>query len=93
MYYVRIPTLKTNVNIVNGTTGPDGKFNVTVTFKVPKAPGGVHTVSGFVDTTNISWTTFTILPRIRVEPSVFPADYSDKVYVIGEGLDPQYYTG
>jgi len=45
MYYVWIPTLKYNVNIVNGTTGPDGKFNVTVTFKVPKAPGGVqHTL-------------------------------------------------
>jgi hypothetical protein len=54
MYYVRIPTLKYDVNIVNGTTGPDGKFNVTVTFKVPKAPGGVHTVSGVVDTTTIS---------------------------------------
>jgi len=82
--------LKYNVNIVNGTTGPDGKFNVTVTFKVPKAPGGRHVVSAIVDTTNVTYAYFTILPRIRLEPSIISANYGGLIRVIGEGLDPSY---
>jgi len=53
--------------LVNGTTGPDGKFNVTVTFKVPRTYGGVHTVTAKADTTVTATATFTVLPRIRVE--------------------------
>jgi len=81
-------TLKYNVNIVNGTTGPDGKFNVTVTFKVPRAPGGRHVVSAIVDETNVTWAYFTILPRIRLDPSTISADYGGLIKIIGEGLIP-----
>jgi archaellum component FlaC len=81
-------TLNYNVNIVNGTTGPDGKFNVTVTFKVPRAPGGKHVVSALVDETNVTYAYFTILPRIRLDPSTISADYGGLIKIIGEGLTP-----
>jgi len=82
---VSYPDLRTN--IVNGTTGPDGKFNVTVTFKVPRGPGGVHVVRAVVDT-EVAFAYFIVLPRIKLDPSTISADYGGVVKVIGEGLDP-----
>jgi archaellum component FlaC len=87
--------LKRNVNIVNGTTGPDGKFNVTVTFKVPRTYGGSHNVTAVAtDGTNAS-ATFTVLPRVRVEAPTqiagipaFNATYGQVINVVGEALDP-----
>jgi archaellum component FlaC len=81
-------TLRYNVNIVNGTTGPDGRFNVTVRFTVPRAPGGRHVVSALVDAENVTYAYFTILPRIRLEPSTISADYGGLIRIIGEGLTP-----
>jgi archaellum component FlaC len=81
-------TLRYNVNIVNGTTGPDGRFNVTVRFTVPRAPGGRHVVSALVDTMNVTYAYFTILPRVRLDPSTISADYGGLIRIIGEGLTP-----
>ncbi len=78
------------INIVNGTTGPDGKFNVTVRFVVPHDYGGEHDVTAcypwYVCTT---WAeaTFTILPKFVVVPSVISNDGSE-VRVIGLGFEP-----
>jgi len=80
---------KYDVNIVNGTTGPDGKFNVTVKFKVPKAPGGTHNVTataGEIPAT--AKAKFTVLPRIRLDVTTFNATYGKVVKIVGEGLDP-----
>jgi peptidoglycan hydrolase CwlO-like protein len=79
--------LKYNVNIVNGTTGPDGKFNVTVKFKVPKAPGGTHNVTATADGTSAT-AEFTVLLRIRLDVTTFNATYGKVVKIVGEGLDP-----
>jgi len=80
-------TPKYDVNIVNGTTGPDGKFNVTVKFNVPKAPGGAHTVTAKAGTISAD-ATFTVLPRIRLDVTTFNATYGKVVKIVGEGLDP-----
>jgi len=74
-------------NVVNGTTGPDGKFNVTVTFEVPRARGGLHTVWGEADGVSAS-DTFEILPTLRVEVAEINATYRKVFKVIGEALDP-----
>ncbi|MEM1510656.1 MAG: hypothetical protein QW096_12390 [Thermofilaceae archaeon] len=76
-------------NIVNGTTGADGKFNVTVTFKVPNDYGGVHDVKACYpwDTCDLSaLAEFEVLPKLVVVPSVFSNDGSE-VRVIGTGFN------
>ena len=61
---------KGRTNIVNGTTGPDGRFNVTVTFKVPVDYGGDHTVEATdVTGVTIATATFTVTPSAEVKPS------------------------
>ena len=78
-------------NLVNGTTGPDGKFNVTVTFKVPNDYGGDHDVMACYpwDACDEAYANakFKILPKLEVVPSTFSNDGSE-VRVIGTGFDP-----
>jgi hypothetical protein len=78
-------------NLVNGTTGPDGKFNVTVTFIVPHAYGGEHTVAGDDtwpwDSSPLAEATFTVLPKLEVAPSVIKNDGSP-FFALGTGFDP-----
>ena len=84
-------------NLVNGTTGPDGKFNVTVSFKVPHAYGGPHDVVATTEfernvtsslTGEITRTEFTITPALSVVPAEIENDGS-VVKVIGTGFDPR----
>ena len=82
-------------NLVNATTGPDGKFNVTVTFTVPHDYGGIHIVeawTGWYSTyglgTYITKAKFTILPKLAVVPSMFSNDGSE-VHIVGTGFDPE----
>ncbi|MBS7656542.1 hypothetical protein KEJ33_01270, partial [Candidatus Bathyarchaeota archaeon] len=81
-------------NLVNGTTGADGKFNVTVTFKVPHAYGGTHTVAGDDDwpwdNVPLATDTFKVKPNISVSPSTV-ANNGTKVTVTGTGLTPNVY--
>ena len=75
-------------NLVNGTTGPDGRFNVTVTFTVPNDYGGEHEVRACYPWDNCdvyAIATFTILPKLVVVPSTFSNDGSE-VRVIGTGF-------
>ncbi|MEM3403922.1 MAG: hypothetical protein QXJ17_05265 [Nitrososphaeria archaeon] len=75
-------------NFVNGTTGTDGKFNVTVKFTVPHAYGGDHIVEADdIDGNWIAETTFTITPTMWIEPATFTNDGS-LVTVYGTGFDP-----
>jgi len=78
-------------NLVNGTTGADGKFNVTVTFKVPNAYGGTHDVSGGEGwpqpTATFATDTFNVKPNISVSPSTVENN-GTKVTVTGTGLNP-----
>jgi outer membrane murein-binding lipoprotein Lpp len=84
-------------NVANGTTGSNGQFNVTVTFKVPHAYGGSHDVYAY-DTfsgsstdspagTVIASTSFKVLPAFTIVPSAFSSN-GTLVSVIGTGLDP-----
>ncbi len=81
-------------NFVNGTTGSDGKFNVTVTFKVPHAYGGDHDVVGDdswpFDGAEIAGAVFTVTPTLYVEPSTIKNDGSE-VTAVGTGFDPEEY--
>ena len=75
-------------NLVNGTTGTDGKFNVTVKFTVPHAYGGDHTVEARDELDNlIANSTFTITPTMWIEPETVTNDGS-LVTVYGTGFDP-----
>jgi len=75
-------------NFVNGTTGTNGKFNVTVKFTVPHAYGGEHVVAAYdIDDEWIAETTFTVTPTLWIEPSTFTNDGS-LVTVYGTGFDP-----
>jgi len=86
----------TYYNIVNGTTGPNGEFNVSVVFTAPHTYGGNHLVaaedhwdgeSTSSITSLIASVNFTVLPNIEVSPSEFKNDGSE-VKIIGTGLDP-----
>jgi len=85
-------TTVTVINVVNGTTGPDGMFNVTVTFKVPLDTGGSHRVFACspwdctAPAVNAS-VTFVVEPAVVVQPQVFANDYSE-VLIVGTGLKP-----
>ncbi len=74
-------------NIVNGTTGDDGKFNVTVPYQIENSFGGIHpviatdyyegpTVFGldFNFSGTIAPTYFTITPRVWIEPETIDND-------------------
>ncbi|MEM2104662.1 MAG: methyl-accepting chemotaxis protein [Candidatus Bathyarchaeia archaeon] len=80
-------------NIVNGTTGSNGKFNVTVQFTVHHTYGGIHHVAATdVPTdpsvvTPIAEATFEVTPLLSVIPSVIKNDCS-KVTAVGTGFDP-----
>jgi len=79
-------------NLVNGTTGPDGKFNVTVTFTVPHAYGGDHDVAAadfwpYEGSGEIAKTTFKVLPKLEVVPPVIKNDGS-LVKAVGTGFEP-----
>jgi len=87
----------TYYNLVNGTVGPDGRFNVTVQFVVPHAYGGIHEVIATDTWTGsetgsitgiIAIAIFTVKPRLWVEPSVF-SNNGSLVYVYGDGFDPR----
>ncbi|MEM3771906.1 MAG: hypothetical protein QXW80_06315 [Candidatus Micrarchaeia archaeon] len=86
---------KTYYWMANATTGDNGQFNVTVTFKVPNTYGGEHKVNAssqyFEETTSlggvIAGTSFTVEPSLTISPSSFANDGS-KVTVVGTGLDP-----
>ncbi|MEM4827915.1 MAG: hypothetical protein QXK07_07750 [Desulfurococcaceae archaeon] len=61
------------------TTGPDGRFNVTATFRVPVDYGGAHTVRacrlvGGACIEDIVNVTFTVLPSIEITPAVTALD-------------------
>jgi methyl-accepting chemotaxis protein len=89
--------------MVNATTGPDGKFNVTVTFTVPKTWGGpweshyVYALSYYYGsfTTYISspdiiaWAAFSVTPTIVIERSVITNDGSE-FYIYANGLAHNY---
>jgi hypothetical protein len=82
-------------NLVNGTTGPDGTFNVTVTFTVPRAYGGDHDVAAadfwpYGGTGEITKTTFKVLPKLEVVPPVIKNDGS-LVKAVGTGFDPDMF--
>ncbi len=64
--------------LTNATTGPDGQFNVTVTFNAPVAYGGAHAVNAYpaisgtssaAPGTIIAGATFTITSAIAIAPS------------------------
>jgi len=75
-------------NVVNGTTGTDGKFNVTVTYDVEHMYGGIHPIVAtdfyygpsvpdviFSDPSSvIAPALFTMLPSIWIEPDVIDND-------------------
>ena len=84
-------------NVVNGTVGPDGRFNVTVQFTVPHAYGGPHDIQA-MDTwsgaeatslagTVISSAVFTVTPKLWIEPPVF-SNNGSLVKAVGNGFDP-----
>ena len=78
-------------NIVNATTGPDGRFNVTVRFTVPVDYGGPHVVSAYypASSTPTTWITdaiFTITPSVSL-PEVVHNDGAEFL-VRFYGLDP-----
>jgi hypothetical protein len=79
------------LNVVNGTTGPDGKFNVTVTFMVPHDYGGDHPVDGCYEWSDgvVAYAIFTVLPKLEVVPSDFKNDGSI-LKAVGTGFDPSY---
>ncbi|MEM2524238.1 MAG: hypothetical protein QXS34_05670 [Desulfurococcaceae archaeon] len=80
------------VNVANGTTGPDGRFNVTVTFTVPFDAGGLRLIVACANywnctgTPTISYAYFRVLPKLAVTPAEFPGD-GRAVSVTGTGLD------
>ncbi|MEM3626498.1 MAG: hypothetical protein QXZ25_00545 [Candidatus Bathyarchaeia archaeon] len=80
-------------NVVNGTIGSNGKFNVTVQFTVFHTYGGSHRVNATRifdepnSTISIAETTFTVTPLLVIEPSVIKND-GTLVNATGTGFDP-----
>ena len=78
-------------NVVNGTTGSDGKFNVTVQFTVFHTYGGEHDVKATdvfsSDATALGIATFKVTPLLSIVPSVIKNDGSE-VKAVGTGFDP-----
>jgi len=88
--------------VANTTTGSDGQFNQTVTWVVPKMPGGSHyvtalnkyywenmtyTINWTEGVDEISYTYFTVTPTLWVTPSTFGND-GTTFFVNGSGFDP-----
>ncbi|MDD1775812.1 MAG: hypothetical protein LUP94_00490, partial [Candidatus Methanomethylicus sp.] len=106
IYWLDQPDLVTYIwtNIVNGTVGSDGKFNVTVTWTVEHKYGGSHNIvaadlyDGPISTDStpldtIATTAFTVTPQLWVDPN--PIDNNCTIFqVYGNGFVPNtpYYV-
>ncbi len=73
-------------NIVNGTTGPDGKFNVTVTYDVAHMYGGIHPIvaSNYYFGETLSGVAFPYLSDV-IAPAFFTMTPS--LWIVPETID------